>query len=296
MFKQAIFGISLSLAISTTAQADVSQTKNPVLKLGWQVGASTHHISTSKTTIQTAADEAFLKGRDAHEYMRLSEGHNHFKPDALVVKLKGPKANSVVTFLYGKTGYVRMDDWKSTINSDQILKTIQENTQEANKIRAAGYAKIYVDGWAEPPRLDRKNAVVYWAIRGHSEDGQKFINAKAIKLGRKGMSSLVWIGSPRQFQGAMQSLKPALEAYQHQSGFRYADFQPNVDKVAAFGVGAIAYKMLTGKSSKVAASVGAGTIAIALAFAKKLWFLILLPFVWLWNFIRNAIFTGNSTT
>ena len=295
MYKKLFHGVLLSLAVSATAQADASQSRNAIFKLGWQVGANTHHLTASKAIIRTTSNDAFLQGKDAHEYMRLSEGHSRFKPDALVVKLKGPKANSVVSFTYGKTGYIRMDDWENTINPDQILSVIQKNTRAANKSRSAGYAKLYVDGWAETPRLNRKTAVVYWAIRGHSEDGRKFINAKAIKLGRKGMSSLIWVGKPGQFLGAAQNLKPALEAYRYQSGFRYADFRPSVDKMAAVGVGAIAYKMLTGRNSKATAAAGAGAIAVILAFVKKLWFLILLPFVWLWKAIRNTVSARNTS-
>jgi uncharacterized membrane-anchored protein len=55
-----------------------------------------------------------------------------------------------------------------------------------------------------------------------------------------------------------------------------------VDKVAAAGVGALVYKLATGK-----AIAKAGALALIAIFAKKLWFLIFLPFIWLWKKMTN---------
>jgi uncharacterized membrane-anchored protein len=127
---------------------------------------------------------------------------------------------------------------------------------------------------------------VFWAIAGHAKDGQSFVNAKALKLGKNGYADLVWVGSPEQFHGAANILEDSLKAYHYNDGFRYADFRPGVDTVAAVGVGAIAYQMMTG-SKKGAAAVGAGILAMIAVLAKKLWILLLLPFVFAWKWIRR---------
>ena len=287
MIKKSVLGIIFSVGLALSAHAQTHNLASAIGNLNWQVGANTHRIETSNAVISTKDDEAFLQGKDAQDFMRLSEGHDRFKPDALIVKLGGSMAESVVLFQYAEIGYVKTDDWERNIDPDQIIRVIRKNTEMANKAKAAGYEKIYVDGWVEKPYLDRQNAIVYWAVQGHSESGQQFINAKALKLGRKGMSSLVWVGAPEQFHGATRNLKPALQAYTYQDGFRYADYRTGVDTVAVAGVGAIAYKMLTGKSTKTAITAGAGIFAIFAALAKKFLFLLLVPFVFVWKAIKR---------
>jgi uncharacterized membrane-anchored protein len=209
------------------------------------------------------------------------------------MKTDGPMSDSYVMYTYIDMGYVKMDDWDEFINANDILSKIRNRTMETNKIRAEDYPKLYIDGWAEQPHLDRQGAIVYWAIRGHSDTGSAFVNAKALKLGRKGITDIVWVGAPEQFQDASRSLEPALKAYRYGGGYGYADFQRGVDTVAAVGVGAIAYKMLTGADKKGAAAVGAGIVAVAAALAKKLWLLLALPFVLVWRAIKR-VFTGKA--
>jgi uncharacterized membrane-anchored protein len=283
-------GLASSIQAQTLHESVVAEA---VAKLDWEFGANSHILSSSNATLYTQQDEAFLQNRDAKEFVRVTEGHTRFQPDALVMKIDGPMTNSYVMYTYMDMGYVKTDDWNEYINANDILSEIKKNTAETNKVRAEGYPAVYVDDWIEQPHLDRQNAIVYWAIKGHSEAGSAFVNAKALKLGRKGITDIVWVGAPEQFQDASRSLQPALEAYRYGSGDRYADFQPGVDTVAAVGVGAIAYKMLTGSNKKGAAAVGAGILAIVAALAKKLWLLIVLPFVFAWKAIKR-IFTGNS--
>jgi uncharacterized membrane-anchored protein len=281
---------AVTAAVTLSAQAQMPQERaveEAIASLGWQLGPKSHTLPSSNAVIQTQHDEAFLQGADAHEFARLSEGHTGFQPDAVVIKFDGPLAESFVMYSYSDLGYVKMDDWEEFIDPSYILKEIRKNTEEANKNRAAGYPALYVDDWVEKPYLDRENAIVYWAIKGHAQEGSQFVNAKAIKLGRKGMSDLVWVGSPDQFQDASRNLQPALEAYRYDDGFRYADFRPGVDTVAAVGVGAISYKMLTGSNKRGAAAVGAGIVAVVAALAKKLWILLLFPFVFAWKAIKR---------
>ena len=61
--------------------------------------------------------------------------------------------------------------------------------------------------------------------------------------------------------------------------------------MAAVGIGALAYKMITGKA---AAKVGTGLLAVLAIFAKKFWFLIFIPFIFLWNKVKTKIFGASS--
>jgi len=295
MLKNVAFGLLFLAGAFSYAEAQQSQqpsVENAIANLNWQVGAASHYLDVSEAYIHTKDDEAFLRGKDAHELMRLSEGHDAFKPDAVILKLDGPMADSIVTYQYSETGFLKMNDWEEYIDPSEILNVIIQNTEENNRVRVEGYPDIFIDGWIEEPHLDRDNAIVYWAIKGHDERGNRLVNAKALKLGRMGMSDIVWIGTPEQFHSASQNLGNALHAYDYREGFRYADFRPDVDTVAAVGVGAIAYKMLTGSNKKGVAAAGAGLLAVIVAFAKKLWLLIFVPFVFAWKWFKQLFQTN----
>ena len=182
----------------------------------------------------------------------------------------------------------KMDDWEEHINKDELLSEIKKSTETANKIKEKGYPSLYVDGWAQKPFIDKNNAIVYWAISAHSSNGGSIVNAKAMKLGRKGFAEIIWMGSSAQFTDAQTSLSPTLVAYQYDECSKYADFIPGTDTVAAVGAGALAYKLMTGKT---AVKAGAGLFALLAIFAKKLWFLIVLPFIFVWKWIKG-LFTG----
>jgi uncharacterized membrane-anchored protein len=95
------------------------------------------------------------------------------------------------------------DDWSENIDKDKMLEEIKQGTLQSNKQRKKGYL----------------NNTVYWAIAGHDEEHTKFINAKALKLGRKGYTEILWIGSPEQFSSSDIVLKPLLSNYKYNNGF-----------------------------------------------------------------------------
>jgi hypothetical protein len=67
-----------------------------------------------------------------------------------------------------------------------------------------------------------------------------------------------------------------------------------IDTVAPIGIGALTYKLITGKTgSKASAAVGAGLLAMLAVFAKKAWFLIFIPFVFAWKWLKSLL-TGSK--
>jgi uncharacterized membrane-anchored protein len=289
MLQRLAFTAVLSAGLATSAYAQALQENamvDAIANLNWQIGGNTHALPSANAVVETRDDDAFLLEDDADGFLNIIEGHEGFDVDALVMKLEGPLTDSFVTYSHEDIGHVSMDDWEEHIDANAILAQIRKNTEADNNVRAEGYPPLFIDGWLEEPYIDRKNAIVFWAIIGHSGDGESFVNAKALKLGRNGFADLVWVGSPEQFRGAANILENALETSRYNEGFRYADFRPGVDTVAAAGIGAIAYQMMTG-SKKGTAAVGAGILAIIAALAKKLWILLLLPFVFAWKAIKR---------
>ncbi len=275
--------IFISLLIFTT-QALASQ-ESQLSKLGelsWKRTPNTYSIANNKAKITTTENEFLVTGKDASEYMFITQGHRGYSPDAAILRVQGPEENSQVIYTINKIGYLKKDDWSDNIDKDEMLQEIKENTAISNKQRGSDYSDLFVDGWAQEPHLDGVKNTVYWAISGHDEENNKFINAKALKLGREGYTEILWIGSPDQFKSSEIVLEPVLANYRYNEGFKYADYVPGTDTVAAAGVGALVYKLATGK-----AVAKAGALALAAIFAKKLWFLIFLPLIYLWKWLKS---------
>ena len=277
------------LIFTTQAYASQDDQYEKLRALNWQENPNTYSILDNKATITTTENDFLVTGKDASEYMFITQGHRSYSPDAAILRVQGPEADSQVIYTINKVGFLTKDDWGDNIDKDKMLKEIQEGTSTANKQRGEGYLDLFVDAWAQEPYLDRVNNTVYWAISGHDEDNNKFVNAKALKLGREGYTEILWIGYPDQFPSSEVVLKPVLANYNYNEGFKYSDYNPGTDIVAAAGVGALVYKLATGK-----AIAKAGAVAVALLFAKKLWFLIFIPFIYLWKRVKANIFNRSS--
>lgn len=259
-----------------------------IQQLGWKSVVDSYDLASNDAKISISENEYLVLGKDAHKFMRLTEGHDGFKPDAVKIKIHADESESTAIYQRHDIGFLKTDDWEDSINSDDMLEEIIKGTEATNDIRAEGHAKLYIDGWSQPPFLDKENSIIYWAINGHTSENRQFINAKALKLGRKGYTEIIWAGSPEQFTGAEAVLKPILASYTYNEGFQYNDFVPETDTVAAMGAGALVYKLATGK-----AAVKAGFLAAAAIFAKKFWFIIFIPFIYGWKWIKRK-FTSKS--
>lgn len=275
--------------ISTQAFGSQEEHIERLQALNWKQNPDNYSIADSKATITTTENDFLVVGKDAAEYMFIMQGHKNYNPDAAILRVKGSEENSQVIYTINKVGFLTKDDWDDNIDKDKMLKEIQESTKASNKQRGEGYLNLFVDGWAQDPHLDIEKNTVYWAISGHDEKNTKFINAKALKLGREGYTEILWIGSPEQFSSSEKVLEPVLANYKYKEGFKYADYVPGTDTVAAAGVGALVYKLATGK-----AVAKAGFIALAAIFAKKFWFLIFLPLIYVWKWIKSKFFDSNN--
>ena len=260
-----------------------------VQQLDWKGASDGYEIPSNDAKISVSENEYLVLGKDAHKFMLLTEGHDGFKPDAVKLKIHTDESESTSIYQRNEIGFVKTDDWEENIDADDMMSEITQGTEEANNVRAEGHAKLYIDGWAQEPFLDKDNSIIYWAINGHTSDNRKFINAKALKLGRKGYTDVIWTGSPELFTNAETVLEPVLASYAYSEGFQYDDFIPETDTVAAMGAGALVYKLATGK-----AAVKAGFLVAAAIFAKKFWFIIFFPLAYGWKWIKKKFFNKSE--
>ncbi|MEO0574987.1 MAG: DUF2167 domain-containing protein [Pseudomonadota bacterium] len=166
-----------------------------------------------------------------------------------------------VTIEYVDEGYISDED-AAEIDYDKMLRSMKSDTRDESKRRVeAGYEAIELLGWAEQPRYDASTHKLYWAKEysfGDSEESTLNYDIRA--LGRKGYLSMTFIAAGSQLAEINASRETVLGMVAFNEGSRYTDFDPQYDKVAAYGIGALV-------AGKVAAK--AGLIGGLLLFLKK---------------------------
>lgn len=166
-----------------------------------------------------------------------------------------------VTIGYEEDGYVSDED-ADKLDYRELLTQMKADTQAASKERIRkGYKPIELVGWAAEPFYDRKSHKLHWAkeIRFGDEAGNT-LNYNIRILGRKGVLVLNFIAGMDQKAMIDSRLDSVLALADFDQGSRYEDFKPGVDKVAAYGIGALV-------AGKVIAKTG--LLAAALIFFKK---------------------------
>ncbi|WP_428819287.1 DUF2167 domain-containing protein [Microbulbifer sp. MCCC 1A16149] len=185
-----------------------------------------------------------------------------------------------VTIEYSEEGYIRDDD-AAEIDYSELLQDMQASTREESAYRVEnGYESISLVGWAERPYYDTEQKKLYWAKElAFGEMESNTLNYNIRVLGRKGVLVLNFIAGMSQLEDIKQSRDAVLAMTSFNPGYRYEEFDPEIDKVAAYGLGAL----VTGK---VLAKTG--LLAGLLLFLKKAWILIPLAFGALFKLFRRG--------
>ncbi|WP_295802912.1 DUF2167 domain-containing protein [uncultured Microbulbifer sp.] len=185
-----------------------------------------------------------------------------------------------VTIEYSEEGYIRDDD-AAEIDYSELLQDMQVSTREESKYRVEnGYESISLVGWAEAPYYDAELKKLYWAKElAFGEMDTNTLNYNIRVLGRKGVLVLNFIAGMPQLEDIKQNREAVLSMASFNPGYRYEEFDPEVDKVAAYGLGALV-------AGKVLAKTGA--LAGVLLLLKKFWVLIPLALGGLFKLFRRG--------
>ena len=176
-----------------------------------------------------------------------------------------------VVLTYVEDGYVDDAD-AADMDYDDLLETMQEDTDAANAEREeAGYGAIELVGWAKDPHYDAVNQRLHWA-KDLVFDGaeEHTLNYNILFLGRRGYLMMNVIGSMEDLPEVNADLNDFLGSVAYQDGHRYADFDADIDEVAAYGVGALIAGKVLAKTGLLA---GIGI------FLAKAWKIILVALV-----------------
>lgn len=185
----------------------------------------------------------------------------------------GPFTDSSFAFVitYTEEGHIKDED-ADKINYDDMLKKIQEGEKEENAQRVkAGYPAIHLVGWAQTPYYDKDKKILYWAkeLKFGEDEGANTLNYEIRILGRKGMIALNAVGKMYELPLVNKDISKVLNVAAFTSGNSYKDFDPKIDKVAAWTIGGlVAGKLL----------LKAGFFAVILKFLAPFWKVIVLFF------------------
>jgi uncharacterized membrane-anchored protein len=282
-----MFAFAAGSASAADADAEGQSAEQFVQSLHFRDG----HIEVpeAKAHFDLGSEFRYLDQADAR---RVLEDYWGNPPDTSVLGMVVPRtpaldqdASWAVVVTYSDDGYVSDED-ATKIDYDDLLKTMQQETADANEERRKqGYEAIDLVGWAVPPRYEAGSKKLYWAKELHVDGAsQNTLNYDIRVLGRHGYLSLnavAGMGGLPQVRDGMQQLLPMTG---FDDGARYADHNPSTDKIASYGLATL---------------IGGGLAAKAGLFAKlglllaKLWKVVLIGLVALGGGIKK-LFSGRS--
>jgi uncharacterized membrane-anchored protein len=187
---------------------------------------------------------------------------------------------------YIKDGYIKDDDARNW-NADELLQTLREGTEEANKDRAArGFPELEVLGWVEKPTYDAATHRLVWSLltkyKSEPDAAEKGINYNTYALGRDGYFSLNLLTSADRVGTDKHAAAALLAALTYNPGKGYEDFNAATDHIAAYGLAALIGGVVAKKL---------GLLALIGIFVAKFAKLIALGAVAvggsIWNFLRR---------
>ncbi len=165
-----------------------------------------------------------------------------------------------VEITYSDEGYINDEDAKD-INYDDLLSEMKGDAETGNKERKKlGYPTINLVGWASKPFYDASSKKLHWAKELNFEgDSINTLNYNIRVLGKTGFLNLNAIGTMDVLPTFKNDVNEILNSVSFTEGNTYADFNPDIDKVAAYGIGGLIAGKLLAK---------AGFFALILKFWK----------------------------
>lgn len=166
-----------------------------------------------------------------------------------------------VTIEYEEDGYVSDDD-ADEIDYFKLLDQMKSDVNDASRERVKqGYEEIELIGWAAAPYYQKESHKLHWAKELRFGDRPvNTLNYNIRVLGRKGVLVLNFIAQINQKNLIDSELETVLAMAEFDTGNTYSDFDPDIDDVAAYGIGALVAGKLIAKT---------GLLAAAFIFLKK---------------------------
>lgn len=141
---------------------------------------------------------------------------------------------------YSGEGYIDDED-AASLDYDELLAEMQSDAHAINEKRVEmGYERVELVGWATPPYYDATTKKLYWAKELRFGDAEyNTLNYNIRILGRGGYINLNAIGDMDVLPIFEQDIDAVLASVDFVEGQKYSNFNPDIDKVAAYGVGGL---------------------------------------------------------
>ncbi len=267
------FALLTAVFLATTALAQTpaeTEAVNPaeafVATLKFQDG--TVKLPQAKATLTLPPGFQFLDAADAERVLSElwgnppgSEAIGMLVPTA--ASLADVEASWAIVLQYDDDGYVSDEDAKD-IDYGEMLVDMKEEASASNEARQQqGFGKVELIGWAETPRYDAAAHKLHWAKEIAFEgEGAHTLNYDVRVLGRHGVLVMRAVASIGQLASIKPGMSEAIAAVEFDQGARYADFNPDSDRTAEYGLAALI-------AGGVAAKSGLLTKLLAVLFAAK---------------------------
>jgi len=183
-----------------------------------------------------------------------------------------------VEITYSEEGYIDDEDAKD-IDYDELLEEMKDDAKLTNPERVKlGYGTMDMVGWASVPYYDETNKKLHWAKELKFQDSEvNTLNYNIRVLGRKGYLNLNIIGDMTVLPIVKADVSSIVASAAFTEGNTYSDFNPDVDDVAAYGIGGLI-------AGKVLAKVG------FFALLLKFWKFIAIGIVGAFSVFKGKIF------
>lgn len=237
------------------------------------------YVTISKANVSFRLPEGyvFLEESDATALIR-EAGNPSADIDALVAPAS-EEADWFIYFKFNDLGYFKMEDVKEELDDIDLIGEIRKNTELENKKRSkAGFPTIQVVGYAEKLSLNASRQTLDFAIEAVQE-GQRLIERRSIMFGRKGLLLCSFVCSKERYLNVKTTSNNIFASISFHNNYRYADFNPGIDKYAAVGIGTVLVgREITrgGWLSKTLKSLG-----------KAIWAFIVGIFAAIWAFLKR---------
>ncbi|WP_372751562.1 DUF2167 domain-containing protein [Labilibaculum sp.] len=145
-----------------------------------------------------------------------------------------------VEITYSEEGYIEDEEAKNIDYSDLLEEMMKDTENENPSRKEAGYPAIHLIGWASSPFYDMENKKLHWAKELKFENYESnTLNYSIRILGRKGYLNLNAIGDIDILPEFQKDASKIISSVQFNPGNQYQEFNPEIDKVAAYGIGGL---------------------------------------------------------
>ncbi|MES2821521.1 MAG: DUF2167 domain-containing protein [Pseudomonadota bacterium] len=241
-------------------------------------------VGDNLATFDLPQDLVFLNSQDAERVLVEAWGNPPSEPlplGMIIPKGISPLAEEswAVTVEYEQDGHISDKD-AADIDYTEMLEELQEESDADNQWRREnGYEAVTLVGWAAQPHYDAVGKKLHWAKELKFGDAEyNTLNYNIRVLGRRGVLVLNFIANMDQLPDIERHLPGVLAMIEFNPGNRYAEFDPEQDKVAEQGM----EELISGERA-----AQAGLAVTALLLLKKFFFVPLAIAGWLFSRLRR---------